>query len=396
MFAAAPAAPGFRTVVACLAVGQILCWAALYYAFTSFVLPMQRELHWDKATMMGALTLGLGVWGALAYAVGAAVDRGHGRAVLTGGPLLAAAGFAGWSVVSQPWMLYAVWAALGAAMAMTLYEPAFAILTKREPQRCREGITALTLVGGLASTLCFPATAALITWLGWRDALQFIALVLALAVTPLHAWALRGVPPAAPPPTEAQAEDSTLRQALHEPAFWLLGTSFTLYFFATAALWAHAMPIFAAKGLDELKATAVLVWIGPAQVFGRLLYAWVGRDLPLRTLGLGVLLCMPAALLLLALSESHGPLLLFALLFGMSNGLVTILRGALIPEFFGRRHLGRIGGAMSSLGLLARAAAPLAAAWLLPAMNGYPNLLLLLAGLGQAAAVAFAFARRPS
>jgi hypothetical protein len=29
-------------------------------------------------------------------------------------------------------------------------------------------------------------------------------------------------------------------------------------------------------------------------------------------------------------------------------------------------------------------------------MNGYPNLLLLLAGLGQAAAVAFAFARRPS
>ena len=80
---AVPAPPGFRLTVACLSVGQILSWAALYYAFSSFVLPMQRELHWDKATMMGALTLGLAVWGATTFAVGSAIDRGHGRAVMS-------------------------------------------------------------------------------------------------------------------------------------------------------------------------------------------------------------------------------------------------------------------------------------------------------------------------
>ena len=56
-------------------------------------------------------------------------------------------------------------------MAMTLYDPAFLILTKRYPHDYRRGITALTLVGGFASTLCFPAANALIAWLGWRDAL---------------------------------------------------------------------------------------------------------------------------------------------------------------------------------------------------------------------------------
>ena len=31
-----------------LALGQLVCWAALFYAFTSFVLPMQRALGWSE------------------------------------------------------------------------------------------------------------------------------------------------------------------------------------------------------------------------------------------------------------------------------------------------------------------------------------------------------------
>jgi MFS family permease len=399
MSRAAKADPGLRSTVVGLALGQILSWAALYYAFSSFVLPMQRELHWDKALMMGALTLGLAMWGATTYAVGAAIDRGHGRWVMSGGSLLAGAGFAAWAFISQPWMLYAVWAVLGAAMAMTLYDPAFSVLTKRYPQRYLEGITALTLVGGFASTLSFPAVAALITWLGWRDALLVIAGVLALGVAPLHAWTLRGPAVGAARrigDAADAADDATLYQALREPAFWLLALSFTLYAFASAALWAHVMPIFASKGFDELQATAVLVWIGPAQVLGRLAYAWVGRGMSLRLLGIAVLLGMPLSLMLLALSKQRAPLLLFALLFGLANGMVTIVRGGLVPEYFGRAHVGRIGGAMSAVGLLARAAAPLLAAWMLLFVPGYRDVLLALAGLGFAAAAAFALTRRPS
>lgn len=392
---AEPAPPGFRLTVACLSVGQILSWAALYYAFSSLVLPMQRELHWDKATMMGALTLGLAVWGATTFAVGSAIDRGHGRRVMGAGSLLAAAGFVGWSCIGQPWMLYAVWAVLGAAMAMTLYEPAFNVLTKRYPQHYGQGITALTLVGGFASTLAFPAMAALIAWFGWRDALRVVAGVLGLGVAPLHLWVLGGPAVMAAAQAEDPQDDATLRQAMHTPAFWLLALSFTCYSFATAALWAHVMPVFASKGLDELQATAVLVWIGPAQVLGRLAYAWAGRGVSLRVLGMAVLLGMPASLVLLALSRQTLPLLLFALLFGLANGLVTIVRGALVPEYFGRSHIGRIGGAMSAVGLLARAAAPLISAWMLLFLAGYSQVLLALSALGFAAVAAFALARPP-
>lgn len=387
--------PGFDATVAALAVGQVLSWAVLFYAFTSFVLPMQRELGWSKPLMMGAFTLGLFVNGATTYAVGAAIDHGRGRAVLTGGALLAAAGVAGWSQVSAPWMLYACWAALGASMAMLLYEPAFMVVTKKYPTRFRQAITRLTLVGGFASTLCFPAVAALIPALGWRGALLAMAGVLAFVVAPLHAWALRGPASGSHGPHHDVQADATLHEALRMPAFWLLTLTFGCYAFLSGAFWAHVMPAFAAKGFSEAQATAVLVWFGPAQVAGRFVHAVAGGGVALRALGLVVLAAVPASLLLFAVGGSVPVLIAFALLFGVANGLVTIVRGGLVPDYFGRAHIGRISGAMSAVGLVARAGAPWLAALLLLAVGGYREVIFALAAVGVAAVVAFAAAGRP-
>jgi hypothetical protein len=87
MTAESDTAPGYRATLAALSVGQIVAWAALYYAFTAFVLPMQRELGWSKPLVMGAYTTGLALSAALSFTVGAAIDRGQGRLVLTLGPL---------------------------------------------------------------------------------------------------------------------------------------------------------------------------------------------------------------------------------------------------------------------------------------------------------------------
>ncbi|WP_082548874.1 MFS transporter [Rhizobacter sp. Root404] len=388
--------PSFRATVVALAAGQLVCWAALYYAFSSFVLPMQRAFGWSKPELMGALTLGLAVWGGATYAAGAAIDAGRGRALMTLGAVLAGVGFLVWSQIHSLPALYAAWALLGAAMAMTLYEPAFNILTKRFPERYREGITSLTLVGGFASTLSFPAAAWLIAHYDWRIALAVIGGVLLLLIAPLHAWALRGTPArAVRAAAHDPANDSTLHEALRERSFWLLTVTFTLYSFAAAAMWAHMMPAFAAKGRSEAQALAVVVWFGPAQVAGRFAYLGFGRWISARRLGLIVLAGLPVSLAIFALADQTAALLVFALLFGVANGLVTIVRGSLVPEFFGREHVGRISGAMTGISLLARASAPLATAWLLLALPGYRELLLVLAGVGVAAVAAFSMARKP-
>ena len=388
-------APGFRATIAALAIGQLVCWAALFYAFSSLVLPMQQSLGWSRTELMGAFTLGLTLWGLCTYAAGAAIDRGHGRAVLTGGTVLAGLGFLLWSQVQSLVALYAAWSVMGIAMAMTLYEPAFNVLTRRFPTRFRQGIVALTLVGGFASTLSFPAVAWLIAWLDWRGALAAIGGVLLLSIAPLHAWALRATPAiAAPAPAHDAVADATLREALHVRAFWFLTLSFALHSFAVAALFAHLMPALSEKGLSEAQSLAVVVWFGPAQVLGRVLYAGAGGRSP-PWFGLLVLAGMPVAIAIFALAHGMAAMVAFSVLFGLSNGLATIVRGGLVPDYFGSAHVGRISGAMSGVALLGRAAAPFAIAWLLVPLHAYRPVLLLLSGLGMVAVASYALAGKP-
>ena len=388
----------YRTIISALSVGQILVWAVMFYGFSSFVLPMQRDMGWSQPDVMGAFTLGLMVWGLATYAVGAAIDRGRGRAVLTGGALLGAAGCALWSQAHSLPLLYAAWAVLGLAMAMTLYEPAFSEITKRFPDRYRQGITTITLVGGFASTLSFPAAAWLLLTLGWRPALLVMAGVL-LLVAPLHAWALRGqwklpkAPGAAP--AEALQAHATLHQAMQGRPFWLLTATFTLYAFALSTVWAHLMPAFESRGLTQTQAVAVMVWFGPAQVVGRFAFLWLGRPLSHRSLGLMVLALFPLALMVFALGRQPLVLVVFAVLFGVANGLITIVRSNIVPDFYGREHVGRISGAMSGIVLCTRAAAPFLTAWALLGLGGYTGLLWLLVGMAVVALVLFALARPP-
>src|SRR6185436_2065986 len=85
---------------------------------------------------------------------------------------------------------FATWMLLGAAMAASLYDPAFATLGRIFGPGARRAITILTFAGGFASTLSWPATLALIDLVGWRGAYLVFAGLLALVAAPLHAFAL--------------------------------------------------------------------------------------------------------------------------------------------------------------------------------------------------------------
>ncbi|WP_188408377.1 MFS transporter [Agaricicola taiwanensis] len=390
----------YRLVLTLLGMGQLISWAAFYYSFSSFVLPMQTSLGWDKATLMGAFSLGLAVWSLATYGAGAVIDAGYGRALMTGGSVLGGIGFLIWSQTSEPWMFYLAWCFIGCAMAMTLYEPAFTILTRRYPTRYRQGITTLTLIGGFASTVGFPAAAALLAVVDWRAAVLVIGIVLIAVIAPIHFLALRGggelVPATAAASGEPAAETGfTVNEARRTAAFWLLTATFALYSFAAAALWAHVIPALAFKGLDTAESMAVLVWVGPAQVAGRLAFVTFGKRLRPHPLGMVILCGLPLSFGLFAFASTTAELIIFAVLFGAANGLVSIIRGSLLPEYFGRTSLGRIGGAMSAVALLARAIAPLSAAALLLLPMSYAGIMLVLAGLGVVAVVAFALARAP-
>src|ERR1700689_3277107 len=106
---------GWALVIA-LAAAQLVSWGSIYYSFSPFVVPMEAELGWSRTALDGALSAGLLLSGVAAYPVGAWIDRGGGRAVMSIGSALAVVLLAAWSRVTSLGAFYAIWVGLRLAL----------------------------------------------------------------------------------------------------------------------------------------------------------------------------------------------------------------------------------------------------------------------------------------
>jgi MFS family permease len=389
-------AGSFGTIVA-LGIAQIVSWGSLYYAFSFLFAPLMEASGADKATVFGAFSFGLLVSGMLSAPVGALIDRVGGRGVMTAGSIAAAVLLALLSQVRSVALLYAVWAGLGAVMAATLYDPAFAVITRLFKANYRRAISALTLFGGFASTVFWPLTQFLMAELGWREALLVLALMNLVVCAPLHWWALPREAPGSRARPARGPGSAVFRSALRTPLFYLLTIAFTGNSLVFSATQVHLMSMLQAKQMSAAQAALVGAMIGPMQVTGRVLELAFASRLSASTIGLLAMAFLPLSLLLLGAAGVQWPLLVaFAIIYGTGNGVMTIVRGAIPAELFGRDAYGAINGAMATPVLVAKAAGPLVAALLFTALGGYDGTLHVLIVIGAASTAVFYLSTRAS
>ncbi len=379
-----------------LGVTQILSWGTIFYTPVLIVPLIAAERGWSISFAMGGLSAGLLVAGLVSPFVGRSIDRFGGHVVMTAGSLAGALGLFLITHAANPVAYFGVWMVLGLAMAANLYDAAFSTLGRIFGAAARRPITALTLIGGFASTVSWPATHFLLEAIGWRGAYLVYAALLAFVSAPLHALALprhrAEITSASPGEAKAPAKVLPPRGL----AFVLVAAAFAVYAFVPSGLSAHLLAIFARSGIDA----ATVVWIGalfgPAQVGARLIEFSFGRDLhPLwvARLALGVLLCAFAMLLLFGISTPLAAA--FALMFGGANGLVTITRGAVPLALFGASGYGRLMGRLAGPFLLMQAAAPLVMAFVVQETSDRAALALA-AMFAATALVCFLVIRRPA
>lgn len=77
-----------------LAIGQIVAWGILYYAFTVVVGPMQAATGWSRPFLNGGISLGLLACGLFSLPVGAWIQRRGGRGLMALSSLLGGAALA--------------------------------------------------------------------------------------------------------------------------------------------------------------------------------------------------------------------------------------------------------------------------------------------------------------
>jgi len=297
-------------------------------------------------------------------------------------------------------------ASMGAAMAATLYSPAFAVVTRRFPNDFRRAIITLTFLGGLASTVFIPLISWLIALLGWRHTLWCLAAMHLLVCAPLHGVLLKGAPKrsmqsveAAPAGTAQQP--SPVSRHLRSAPFLLIGVFVVLMMAVTAALPAHMVSLLRENGLGETWAIAIPASIGAIQVLGRLLLYFFEHHFDLHLANRLIPALIPLGLLALIaapwMEATHGALvLLFVLVWGVGNGMLTIVKGTAIAQYVDRDHVASLNGAMGLPLAFARAGAPLGFGYLWSPQAGYTTGLWVLLGISVAGVGALTLAQRHS
>lgn len=381
-------------------------YGVLTYAFAVFIEPMTRELGWSQATVTGAFSLGSLVAGAAAIPVGRLVDDHGARWVMTGGSVVAALGLWTWSQVQSVAAFYLLWLVLGVAMAAVLYEPAFAVVAAWFKGHRGRALTLLTFMGGFASVVFVPLATWLVLTYGWRGALVRMALLYAgLTILP-HAVVLRrrpsdlglgpdgaaDVPPMGSTETAERWLDAAT--AIRAPSFRWLAAAFSLSALTTTAISVHLVPLLLGRGHAPAFAAAAMALLGLMALPGRLIVTplgGAGRWPRAYVIG-GVFFIQAAACAVLVGWDRPAAVWVFGALFGAGSGAITPARAALVAEWYGSPHYGRIAGALALPVAVSRGVAPVGASWILAAGGGgsagYDWVVMALGGICLAAGAA--------
>jgi MFS family permease len=348
--------PTKTVVVAVLGSTQTLAWASSYYLPAILGAPIAAALGLPASLFFAVFSAALLLGAAISPWVGRLIDEHGGRAVLAASNVGLAAGLAALGLAQGIVSLTIAWLILGVGMAIGLYDPAFATLTRLYGRDARAAITGITLIAGFASTVGWPASAWFEHAFGWRETCLIWSGLNLVVAMPLN-WL--AIPPAPPLLSPGRDEGNEIAAEPPRGAMPVLAFYFCATAFVTGAMAAHLPRFLESAGASEAAAIAASALIGPAQVSARLVEfsllraihpVWSARVAavmhPLGAAALGML----------------GPagVALFALLHGAGNGLITIARGTLPLAIFGPAGYGLRTGILAAPSRVVLSAAPFA------------------------------------
>ncbi len=280
---------------------------------------------------------------------------------MSAGSVLAAVGCAMLGLASTPRAYIAGWLVLGAAMRMILYDAAFASLAQIAGRDARRAISYLTLFGGLASTAFWPLSHGLSSHMGWHNTFLVFAAINLLICLPLHFGLLAAGNAAVPPESSpaAQAGQSYLSGRERTVAMVLFATVLSLNGFVFSSLSAHIVPLFEKLGFTPALGVTLAALIGPSQVASRIGEILFGARSQAVKVAIVACAFLPTAFVAIWIGQySWEAAVAFSVLYGMSNGLVTIMRGAVPLALFGPSGFGLVLGTLATPQLVLNALAP--------------------------------------
>jgi len=367
-------------IIAALGTTQTLAWASSYYLPAILADPIAHDLGVSSNWIFGAFSASLVISAVLGPRIGRQIDLLGGRRIIKQKNHTLAAGLVLLGLTTSIPLLALAWLLLGIGMGCGLYDAAFAALGRIYGDNARRPITGITLFAGFASTVGWPLTALGLEAIGWRNTCFAWALAHILLGLPLNFFMLPAVKG-----TKSLAAASAKPHIPIDRTMILLAFTFAAAWSVTGAMAAHMPRILESGGATAVQAVAAGALFGPAQVVARIMEVSVfNRYHPLVSTRLACITHPIGAAIFAVIGGAASSV--FAITFGLGNGILTIARGTLPLAIFGPKDYGYRLGLIGAPARMAQAIAPLAFGLLIDAMGD--GVLIVSSALSLSALVA--------
>jgi len=383
---------GWWIVLACFLL-SFYVGGAIFFGFTGFFEPIREEFGWSYTQISLAASLRGLEMGIFAPLIGFLVDRFGARKLVFSGTITVGLGLIFLSVTQSLAMFYASFLliAFGAGgctsvVVMTAVANWF---------HKNVGIALGVMMSGFgASGLIVPIIVRLIDVYGWRTTLIILGLGMWILGIPLS-FVIRNKPEQygylpdgkvwrePMPNLEAQGKDVEIgfKEALRKRSFLYLNMVEAIRMMTLFAVVTHVMPYLSSVGIPRPTAGLVAGAIPLFSIIGRFGFGWLGDVFDKRNviawtfcfLGLGTL----------AFSYVHvrWVIVLFLFLFSPGFGGGSILRGAILREYFGRESFGKMLGIVMGSAAIGGIIGPTLAGWVFDTLGSYHIIWLVFCGV---------------
>lgn len=371
-------------IVVVLGLAQFTESAEIYPVLGVLLKPMTEEFGWSRSTFTLATSIGTFMGGLAGPLVGPLIDRYGGKWILIVSFTLLGFALIAQAFVQELWQFYAV-QIVSRFLAQGVINLALVIIIPQWFIKKRARATAFSSMGGRLGNSVTPLyVQALVSGYSWRVASVTTGMViLAFSLLPIAIFIRRkpedmGLLPDGVTQEEQAKKDAdvkagtvkvdgdvsfTLKQVIRMPAFYLLAAGSVFNILVGPALNLHMIPYFTDKGIPAGVAVLVTTTLFLSSAVGSLIFGFLAERFGIRRVITIDYLFMGLGFIFLLMADSTMEAFLWAGFMGVVQGGGLTLNQVLFADYFGRKSLGAIRGAITPVQLAAQSAGPLIAAF---------------------------------
>ena len=328
--------------------GGLIAWLSTgtRQSLALFLQPMSVDMNWGREVFSLALALQIIIWGVAQPIAGAVSDKLGAAYVIVFGGISYSVGLLLVAHAASPLMLYfGLGLFTGIGLSACGFAVIFAAIARVVPSSRRSAALGVTgALGSVGQFAMIPVAQGVISLSGWATSLMVLAVCMFLVI-PLSI----GLVQKSGSSKGTRAQEQTIRQALayarSHSGFIYLNLAFFVCGFQTLFIGSHLPAYINDAGLSPEIGALSLALIGGANIFGSILFGWLGGRYSKRgLLAFQYLLRSAAIIAYVLLPVTALSSCIFAGIIGLTWMGTVPLTSGLVTQMFGVRYIGMLFG----------------------------------------------------